>query len=87
MVVVTGALIIVSSFIFARVTSKVSNEPRYAARQVENAKSGKLSDMFSINAMRTPQFMIDIDIQNLQLSDLKKLPRDTGWGTVPTPVF
>lgn len=33
-----------------------------------------LSDMFSINARRIPQFMIDIDIHNLQLFDLKGLP-------------
>lgn len=55
--------------------------------KIENAKSGALSDMFSINARRIPQFMIDIDIHELQLSDLKKLPGDTDWGTVPTPVF
>ncbi|MDO9289608.1 MAG: hypothetical protein Q7T83_12575 [Thermodesulfovibrionales bacterium] len=49
--------------------------------------SGGLSDMFSINARRIPRFMIDIDIHSLQLFDLKELPSDTGWGTVPTPVF
>jgi len=55
--------------------------------KIENAKSGGLSDMFSINARRIPRFMIDIDIHSLQLFDLKELPSDTGWGTVPTPVF
>jgi hypothetical protein len=55
--------------------------------KIGNAESGALSDMFSINAKRIPQFMIDIDIHNLQLFDLQELPGDTGWGTVPTPVF
>jgi hypothetical protein len=55
--------------------------------KIGNAESGALSDMFSINAKRIPQFMIDIDIHNLQLLDLKELPGETGWGTVPTPVF
>ena len=55
--------------------------------KIENAESRALSDMFSVNARRIPQFMIDIDIHDLRLSDLKELPGDTGWGTVPTPVF
>ncbi|MBI5741336.1 MAG: isoprenylcysteine carboxylmethyltransferase family protein [Nitrospirae bacterium] len=55
--------------------------------KIGNAESGVLSDMFSINARRIPQFMIDIDVHELQLIDLKELPGETGWGTVPTPVF
>ncbi|KJR40312.1 membrane protein containing DUF1295 [Candidatus Magnetoovum chiemensis] len=44
-------------------------------------------DVFSINAKREPQFMIDIDVHNLILLDIKELPKETGWGTLPTPVF
>jgi hypothetical protein len=55
--------------------------------KIGNVDSGKSSDVFSINAGRIPQFMIDIDIHDLRLSDLKELPVVTGWGTVPTPVF
>lgn len=44
-------------------------------------------DLFSINAIRVPQFMLDVEIHNLSLLDLKDLPQDTGWGKVPTPVF
>jgi hypothetical protein len=44
-------------------------------------------DMLSINAKRVPQFMLDVEVHNLQLLDIKDLPEDTGWGTVPTPVF
>jgi hypothetical protein len=55
--------------------------------KIENAKSSSVSDMFSINAQRIPQFIIDIDIHNLQISNIMELPSDTGWGTVPTPVF
>jgi hypothetical protein len=55
--------------------------------KIENAKSGEVSDMFSINAKRIPQFMVDMDTHNMQLFDLKELPGDTGWGSVTTPVF
>jgi hypothetical protein len=44
-------------------------------------------DLFSINARRIPKFMMDVEIHNLSLLDLKDLPQDTGWGKVPTPVF
>lgn len=44
-------------------------------------------DLLSINAGREPQFMLDVEIHNLSLLDLKDLPKNTGWGTVPTPVF
>ncbi len=44
-------------------------------------------DFFSIGAKREPIFMLDIEIHNLQILDFKDLPKDTGWGTVPTPTF
>ncbi len=44
-------------------------------------------DFFSINALRVPRFMADVDIHNLKLLDLKNLPPDTGWGKLPTPAF
>jgi hypothetical protein len=44
--------------------------------------------VFVLNkALLVTQFMIDVDIHNLKALDLKDLPQDTGWGTVPTPVF
>jgi hypothetical protein len=55
--------------------------------KIENARSSSVSDMFSINARRIPQFIVDIDVHNLQISNLRDRPSDTGWGTVPTPVF
>jgi protein-S-isoprenylcysteine O-methyltransferase Ste14 len=45
------------------------------------------SDCFSINALRVPQFMVDVEVHNLKLLDIKDLPHGSGWGTVPTPVF
>ncbi|HSQ77441.1 MAG TPA: isoprenylcysteine carboxylmethyltransferase family protein [Nitrospirota bacterium] len=45
------------------------------------------SDCFSINALRVPQFMVDVDVHNLRLLDIKELPHGSGWGTVPTPMF
>jgi hypothetical protein len=44
-------------------------------------------DFFSINAERVPQFMVDVDIHNLTLITSKDLPKETGWGTMPTPTF
>ncbi|MBF0459429.1 MAG: isoprenylcysteine carboxylmethyltransferase family protein [Nitrospirae bacterium] len=55
--------------------------------KVSNVAIGTPSDLFSINALRTPQFMIDMEIHNLKIIDLKDLPEDTGWGKVPTPAF
>ena len=45
------------------------------------------SDCFSINALRVPRFMVDVEVHNLKLLDIKDLPHGSGWGTVPTPVF
>jgi protein-S-isoprenylcysteine O-methyltransferase Ste14 len=45
------------------------------------------SDLFSINALRVPQFMVDVDVHNLRLIEIKELPHGSGWGSVPTPVF
>jgi hypothetical protein len=45
------------------------------------------ADLFSINALRVPQFMVDVEVHSLQLLEVKDLPHGSGWGTVPTPVF
>ncbi|MDR3502185.1 MAG: isoprenylcysteine carboxylmethyltransferase family protein [Legionella sp.] len=45
------------------------------------------SDLFSINALRVPQFMVDIDLHELHVLDVKDLPHGSSWGSVPTPVF
>jgi protein-S-isoprenylcysteine O-methyltransferase Ste14 len=55
--------------------------------KIENVPAGRPSDLLSINARRVPQFMLDIEIHGLTLLALKDLSKDTGWGTVPTPVF
>jgi hypothetical protein len=44
-------------------------------------------DLFSINALRMPQFYLDVELHELRLLDIKDLPSGSGWGTVPTPVF
>ncbi len=44
-------------------------------------------DALSIDAGRTPDFMVDIDVHGLVIHNLKELPKNTGWGKVPTPVF
>jgi protein-S-isoprenylcysteine O-methyltransferase Ste14 len=45
------------------------------------------SDFFSINAKRVPQFMVDVDVHNLKLIQVKDLSPETGWGKLPTPMF
>jgi protein-S-isoprenylcysteine O-methyltransferase Ste14 len=54
---------------------------------IEDVPVKNPSDLFSINALRVPQFMADVDVHNLQLIEVKELPHGSGWGTVPTPVF
>jgi len=55
--------------------------------KIENVTGEKPYDVFSINAKRTPVFMADVDIHNLSVLLIKDLPRDTSWGSVPTPIF
>ncbi len=55
--------------------------------RIENVPITKPSDLLSINAKRVPVMMLDMEIHNMVVKDFKELPRDTGWGTVPTPVF
>ncbi len=47
----------------------------------------KPADLFSINALRVPQFMVDVEVHTMQIMDVRELPHGSGWGTVPTPVF
>jgi protein-S-isoprenylcysteine O-methyltransferase Ste14 len=54
---------------------------------IEDVEVNSPADLFSINALRVPQFMVDVDVHNLNLIDIKDLPHGSGWGTVPTPVF
>ncbi len=44
-------------------------------------------DLFAINALRVPQFMVDIDVHTMRLIEVKDLPHGSGWGSVPTPIF
>jgi protein-S-isoprenylcysteine O-methyltransferase Ste14 len=43
--------------------------------------------LFAISARRIPVFMLDLNVHELQVLSVRDLPRVTGWGTVPTPVF
>ncbi len=54
---------------------------------LEDVEVKNPADFFAINALRVPQFMVDVDVHNMQLLDMKDLPHGSGWGTVPTPVF
>jgi protein-S-isoprenylcysteine O-methyltransferase Ste14 len=55
--------------------------------KISNVAVTRPSDVFAINAVRTPLFMIDVDVHQLKILDSKNLPAETAWGKVPTPVF
>jgi protein-S-isoprenylcysteine O-methyltransferase Ste14 len=54
---------------------------------VSGTTSGKKFDPFAVNAVRTPQFMIDVDVHTLQVVGAKSLRVETAWDTLPTPSF
>jgi protein-S-isoprenylcysteine O-methyltransferase Ste14 len=54
---------------------------------IEGEEVREPADLFAINALRVPQFMVDVELHNMKLLDVKDLPHGSGWGTVPTPVF
>jgi hypothetical protein len=62
-------------------------DTRLISLSIEEAAVNKPSDRFSINALRVPQFTLDINVHDLKLLDINKLRHGSGWGRVPTPVF
>jgi protein-S-isoprenylcysteine O-methyltransferase Ste14 len=54
---------------------------------VEDVEVKTPEDLFAISALRVPQFMVDVEVHNMQLLDVKDLAHGSGWGAVPTPVF
>ncbi len=45
------------------------------------------SSLFAIDAVRVPQFYVDVDMHTLTPLDVRDLGPETGWGRVPTPMF
>jgi protein-S-isoprenylcysteine O-methyltransferase Ste14 len=62
-------------------------ERRLVFIRISNVVVEKPFDVFSINASREPEFLVDMDIHNLKVLNSQDLPHNTGWGEVPTPVF
>jgi hypothetical protein len=54
---------------------------------VSGETSGNKFDPFAVNAVRKPEFMIDVDVHTLRVVGAKSLPVETAWGKVPTPTF
>jgi hypothetical protein len=52
-----------------------------------NGDTGTPESLFSVNAVRVPQFFVDVDIHSLELLQIQDLGPGTGWGRVPTPMF
>ncbi len=48
---------------------------------------GAPSSLFAVDAVRVPQFYVDVDMHTLTLLDVRDLGPGTGWGRVPTPLF
>lgn len=55
--------------------------------KVTGPTGGEPFNVFAINARRTPTFMVDLDVHQLRIIDVKDLSAETGWGTLPTPIF
>ena len=55
--------------------------------KVSNVVVAEPTDVFAVSAVRTPDFMVDLDVHSLNILDLKTLPVETAWGRVPTPAF
>ncbi len=55
--------------------------------KVSNVVVAEPADVFAVSAVRTPYFMVDLDVHGLNILDLKTLPVGTAWGRVPTPAF
>ncbi len=51
------------------------------------ATGSTAAGLFSINATRTPQFFVDVDVHEATLLEVQDLGPATGWGHVPTPMF
>jgi protein-S-isoprenylcysteine O-methyltransferase Ste14 len=45
------------------------------------------SALFGISARRSPIFLADIELHSLGVQEVRDLPKETGWGRVPTPAF
>jgi protein-S-isoprenylcysteine O-methyltransferase Ste14 len=54
---------------------------------IEDTQVKSPADLFSINATRVPEFMIDVDVHDLRVLAVKDLAHGSGWGSVPTPMF
>ena len=55
--------------------------------KVSSGSASNPSDVFAINTVQTPDFMVDLNVHELRMVEEKNLPVQTAWGTVPTPVF
>jgi protein-S-isoprenylcysteine O-methyltransferase Ste14 len=56
--------------------------------RVENGRDPtETPGVFDINAQREPAFVVDVDMHQLALKEIRDLPVETGWGKVPTPLF
>jgi hypothetical protein len=70
-----------------------SAEPSPTVRRLIflRVQTGEATDspasLFRINATRTPQFFVDVDMHELALLKVKDLGAGTGWGLVSTPMF
>jgi protein-S-isoprenylcysteine O-methyltransferase Ste14 len=54
---------------------------------IEGEDIRSTAGLFSINALRVPQFMVDVELHDVRMLDVKDLPHGSGWGSVPTPMF
>ncbi|MBZ5672041.1 MAG: hypothetical protein LAO04_20245 [Acidobacteriia bacterium] len=73
------------SFLYEGMMSSVAREEFLKGRA--NIVVAEPADVFAVNAVRTPGFMVDLDVYGLNVLDLKTLPVETASGRVATPAF
>jgi protein-S-isoprenylcysteine O-methyltransferase Ste14 len=54
---------------------------------IEGVDAQTPAALFGINALRVPQFLVDVEVHELHLLEVRELPHGSGWGSVPTPTF
>jgi hypothetical protein len=60
---------------------------RLALLAIEDIVVQVPADLFAMNRRRVPQCILDVELHNMRLLEVKDLPHGSGWETVPTPRF
>jgi len=54
---------------------------------IEGVAVAAPADLFAIGARREPAFLVDVDVHQARVLAARELPRGSGWGALPAPMF